>query len=86
MSEDELKFEQALERLEKLVEKLEDGGLSLEKSLEKFTEGMKLIKFCNKKLTQAEEKIEIVLNEGEEYGEIVSYNDNEKNKGELFEG
>lgn len=79
MSENDLKFEKALHKLEKIVEKLENGGLSLDKSLEEFTEGVKLIKFCNDELTSAEKKIEIVLNEGEEYTDIISYDDKGEN-------
>ena len=73
VSEKELKFEEALERLEKIVEELESGGLSLEKALTRFTDGVKLIKFCNSELNKAEEKIEMVLSENGEFTEIVSY-------------
>lgn len=55
-----LKFEQALERLEKMIEKLEEGDLPLEESLKIFEEGMELTRFCEEKLTEAEGKIEIL--------------------------
>nr|WP_230866931.1 exodeoxyribonuclease VII small subunit [Iocasia fonsfrigidae] len=78
MSENEMKFEKALEKLEDIVEKLESGGLSLDESLEKFTEGVKLIKFCNQELAAAEEKIEIVLKEADDLNNIVPYKNEEE--------
>jgi exodeoxyribonuclease VII small subunit len=52
------KFEEAFERLEEIVSKLESGEVALEESLDLYTEGMTLVKFCNQKLTVAREKIE----------------------------
>lgn len=74
--QNDLKFEEAMEKLEQIVEQLEKGGLDLEKSLEKFTTGIELIKYCSKELDKAEEKIEMVLKEDEEFGEIVDFNFN----------
>ncbi len=59
MSE-EIKFEKALERLEKIVEELEAGNVSLEDALKKYEEGVKLSVLCQKRLGQAEKKIEIL--------------------------
>jgi exodeoxyribonuclease VII small subunit len=50
-------FEDALEKLEKIVQKLEQGDLSLDESLELFQEGVMLAQFCTEKLNQAEEKV-----------------------------
>jgi exodeoxyribonuclease VII small subunit len=61
----EKKFEQAMQRLEEIVEKLEKGELSLEDSLKVFEEGMKLVNFCSKKLEEAEQKVAILVKEGE---------------------
>jgi exodeoxyribonuclease VII small subunit len=55
----ELKFEEALKKLETIVEGLEEGKISLEDSLKKYEEGIKLSKFCTEKLEEAEKKIEI---------------------------
>lgn len=77
MSEIELKFEEALDRLEEIVKNLESGGLTLEQSLEKFSEGVKLIKFCNQELNKAEKKIEMVLSEEEEFTRVIPYVDEE---------
>lgn len=53
----ELPFEQALERLEALVEALEDGELDLEESLRRFEEGVKLVRSCSDRLHQAELRV-----------------------------
>jgi exodeoxyribonuclease VII small subunit len=50
-------FEQAISELEKIVEELEQGELSLEDSIKKFEKGMKLSKLCNDKLNQVEQKL-----------------------------
>ena len=57
----EMRFEEALKKLEKIVEELEDGNLPLEESLEKYEEGMRLSKVCAKKLELAKKKVEILL-------------------------
>lgn len=54
-------FEDALEKLELITKKLEDGDLSLENSLKKFDEGVKLAEFCNSKLDEAQKKVDILL-------------------------
>lgn len=59
-------FESALSRLEEITRELEDGELSLENSLKKFDEGIKLADFCNQKLTEAKAKVEILLEKGGE--------------------
>lgn len=59
----EVKFEKALERLEKIVDDLESGSLSLEDSLKVYGEGVKLIKMCRKKLNEAQKKIEVLVKE-----------------------
>jgi exodeoxyribonuclease VII small subunit len=55
------KFEQCLERLEKIVQELERGEVPLEKSLTLFEEGIELSSACRKELEQAEGKVEILL-------------------------
>ncbi len=57
----EIKFEEALKKLEKIVADLEDGSLSLDDSLEKYEEGIRLSKMCAKKLEVAKKKVEILL-------------------------
>ena len=55
------KFEECLERLEKIVQELEKGDVPLEQSLTLFEEGMKLSNSCRKELEEAEGKVEILL-------------------------
>jgi len=57
----EKKFEAALERLEEIVQELEKGDLPLEQSLKFFEEGIKLSRICNKRLEDAERRVEILL-------------------------
>ena len=62
----EKNFEDALQRLEKIVEELEKGDLSLTESLKLFEEGVSLSRFLREELDKAERKIEILLKkEGE---------------------
>lgn len=62
-------FESALGKLEQITEELENGDLSLEKSLKKFDEGIGLVDFCNKTLSEAKAKVELLL---EKQGEITN--------------
>jgi len=57
----EIKFEEALKKLEKIVSELEDGNLSLDESLGKYEEGISLSKMCSKKLELAKKKVELLL-------------------------
>jgi exodeoxyribonuclease VII small subunit len=61
----EKKFEEAMERLEQIVETLERGDLALDDSLKVFEEGMGLVRFCTKKLEEAEQKVTILIKESE---------------------
>lgn len=58
-----LHFEEALKKLEEIVERLESGDVPLEEAIELFQEGMKLSYYCNQKLEQVEQKIEMLLEE-----------------------
>ena len=55
------KFEDCLQRLEKIVQELEKGEVSLEKSLTLFEEGVQLSSACRKELEQAEGRVEVLL-------------------------
>ncbi|VVB72759.1 Exodeoxyribonuclease 7 small subunit [uncultured archaeon] len=63
MSEKEMGLEEALGDLERIVEKLEEGKMSLEESLVLFERGMTLVRFCNSRLEGAERKIESLTGE-----------------------
>ncbi len=55
------KFEEALKKLEDIVREMESGDLTLEESLKSFEEGIRLSRFCSKKLDEAERRIEVLL-------------------------
>jgi exodeoxyribonuclease VII small subunit len=57
----DLTFEQALKRLEEIVEALETDDLDLDKSLQFFEEGVSLSRHCNQQLQAAEKRIDILL-------------------------
>lgn len=57
----ERSYEEALSRLEEIVQNLEHGELSLEESLTLFEEGVQLAKYCNGKLDSAEGRLQILL-------------------------
>jgi len=60
-----LTFEAGLERLERIVKELEQGDLSLERTLELFEEGMKLSGICRQQLEEAENKVELLVKKGD---------------------
>ena len=60
----ELPFEAALARLEQVVDRLEQGDLELEASLEAFEEGVRLSRRCASQLDAAEQRIEVLMREG----------------------
>ncbi len=66
----ELKFEEAIERLEKIVSTLEGGKCDLDESLTLFEEGVSLVKLCSAKLDAASEKVKI-LTVGKDDEEII---------------
>ena len=56
----EIKFEEALKKLEKIVGDLEAGKLPLDESLKKYEEGIKLVQSCSKILETAQKKVEVL--------------------------
>ena len=59
-------FEQALEQLETLVDDMESGDLSLEHSLKAFEKGIKLTRDCQVALTEAEQKVQVLIEENDQ--------------------
>lgn len=57
----ELKFEEALKKLEKIVEDLESGDLSLDEALRKYQEGIELSRQCCQRLENAKKKIDTLV-------------------------
>jgi exodeoxyribonuclease VII small subunit len=62
-----LSFEEALKRLEEVLQSLERSDCPLEEAMSLYQEGMKLVRTCRDKLTDAESKISILLKESEEF-------------------
>lgn len=67
--EENLNFEESMQKLETIANELEKGNLSLDESVNKFEEGMKLSKKCNDFLESAEKKITILINNGNDMSE-----------------
>ncbi|MCI8276524.1 MAG: exodeoxyribonuclease VII small subunit [Clostridia bacterium] len=65
MSKKENTFEELITKLEELTNKLEGEKLSLDESVKLFEEGIKISKECNEKLENAEKRISILINDGE---------------------
>lgn len=65
----QLSFEEALKRLEEVVEQLEGGDTPLDETIDLYQEGVLLARHCDTKLTQVEQKIEILL---EEDGKLIT--------------
>ena len=57
----EKNFEDALKRLEQVLESLEHGNLNLEESVKAFEEGVNLVRFCHGKLDEVERRVELLL-------------------------
>jgi exodeoxyribonuclease VII small subunit len=56
----EVKFEESLKKLEKIVEDLEKGDLSLDEALKKYQEGIELARMCSQRLESAKKKIDLL--------------------------
>ena len=63
-------FESALSELEVIVKELENGSIDLDSAIKKYTEAMKLVKFCSEKLKDATEKVNKILTESGELKEF----------------
>lgn len=81
MAEKEV-FETSFKRLEKIVSELEDGKLSLDESLKKYEEGVRLAKECSGMLEAAQKKVEtLIKKEGKLATESVDDKYEEKDAG-----
>ena len=69
----EIPFEKALDKLEKIVDDLETGELSLDTALKKYEEGVKLARMCQAKLDKAKEKIEILTKKDKDSFSVESF-------------
>ena len=71
---EEMSFEESLEKLEEIVNNLENGDVPLDDAIDEFDKAMKLVKVCNDKLTTAEESIAKIV---EDNGELIEFNSND---------
>lgn len=80
MSEEkkEISFEEAMNQLETVVERLEEGDVPLEKAISLFQEGMQLSKLCHDKLANVEKQLEQILSNDDEFELIQIQEDIEK--------
>ena len=63
-------FEDSLSKLEQIVERMEQGDLTLEESLKTFEEGVKLTRECQQALATAEQKVKMLIEEQGELKEV----------------
>ncbi|MDQ0231919.1 exodeoxyribonuclease VII small subunit [Metabacillus malikii] len=75
--QNEVSFEQAMQQLEEIVGKLEEGDVPLEKAIEYFQQGMELSKICNNKLQNVEKQMDFILRED---GELRPFDLQEEEK------
>ena len=66
-----LSFEESLEKLEEIVNKLENGNVPLDEAIDEFNNAMQLVKICNDKLNNATEKVNKILTENGELQDFV---------------
>ncbi|GGE10410.1 hypothetical protein GCM10011571_09640 [Marinithermofilum abyssi] len=64
---EKLPFEQAMERLEEVVDRLENGDVSLEEAIQLYEEGMRLSRICGEKLDKVEQQMEMLVQENGEW-------------------
>ena len=69
----DMPFEQALEKLEKMVEKMEEGNLPLDKMIDCFEQGTALAALCRQKLDNLEKKIELLVRDDAEGGKWAEF-------------
>ena len=70
-----IKFEEALEKLEKIVSDLEGGDLTLDQALKKYEDGIALSRGCVKSLHQAEQKIQVLTEKMNSEEDLVDFNE-----------
>ncbi len=66
-NERQVDFEKALEKLEQVIAGLEAGNLPLEESVKQFEQGMTLLRDCQKALSEAEQKVKILVEKNRDF-------------------
>ncbi len=75
-------FEDALERLEEIVEELEGGEAPLEGAVGLYEEGVKLFRYCREQLDAAQKRVDELAGEAEEALSLRSFEDEEEDEEE----
>lgn len=76
MTKKKLNFDQSMQQLTTIVAELENDKLPLEESLQRFEEGIKLIRECESMLKQADKKIKVLIENNDAF-ELKAYDDND---------
>ncbi len=66
-------FEDSMKKLEEVVGKLEGEEVSLEESLKLFEQGVKLMRFCHLRLSEVEEKVQVLVTDEKEGGQLEDF-------------
>lgn len=74
----EMSFEDAMKKIEEIVDQLEKGDLALDDSLKRFEEAVKLARVCHKKLESAETKVNKLIKSGEDKFELEPFEEPEE--------
>jgi len=72
-------YESALNRLEEITAELESGDVNLESSIKLYTEGMEVVAYCTKKLSEAEKKITVLKEKNQKLVEVPFDDEGEEN-------
>lgn len=73
-------LEESLTEISQLIDKMEHSELSLEQSLNNFERGITLVKHCQKILVEAEQKVQILIQNNNQE-ELIAYGENAKDNG-----
>lgn len=73
-------LEESLTEITQLIDKMEQGELTLEQSLNHFERGITLVKHCQKILEEAEQKVQILIQNNHQE-ELAAYGEEDKNEG-----
>lgn len=78
-TEDPQSFEEAMQRLESIVGRLEEEQLPLEEMLARYEEGVALARYCNEKLDAAEQKVSLITRQSDGSIRTEDFKDGQKN-------
>ena len=80
MAKKEITFEEAMERLNEIVHRMESGDESMEQALKSYEEGVGLIRFCTERLENAEKRVKMLQMQADGEGKLVDFGATEDEK------